>query len=206
MLFELYYVSFGQMIASFSPNPLLASLLVPVFFTFVVAFCGVLVPFAGLPTFWHFMYYLSPFRYLVEALLGPVLHNQTVTCTANEFARFNAPSGQSCAAYAGAYLQQAGGYLDNPGAIGEVCRYCRYRVGDDFNATFNIFYSLRWRDFGIFCGYIIFNYIVIFLSCYLYLKGGRKIAKHLPAINLKKFIPKRAKGEEHGGARVRGET
>jgi len=34
MVFELYYLGFGQAIASFSPNELLASLLVPIFFTF----------------------------------------------------------------------------------------------------------------------------------------------------------------------------
>ena len=49
MVFELFYVSFGQAIASFSPNELLASLLVPVFFLFVVSFCGIVVPYAGLP-------------------------------------------------------------------------------------------------------------------------------------------------------------
>ena len=49
MLFELYYVGFGQAIASFSPNEVLASLLVPVFFLFVVSFCGVVVPFNALP-------------------------------------------------------------------------------------------------------------------------------------------------------------
>jgi ATP-binding cassette, subfamily G (WHITE), member 2, SNQ2 len=40
MLFELFYLGFGQAIAAFSPNELLASLLVPVFFLFVVSFCG----------------------------------------------------------------------------------------------------------------------------------------------------------------------
>jgi ATP-binding cassette, subfamily G (WHITE), member 2, SNQ2 len=49
MLFELYYVGFGQAIASFSPNELLASILVPVFFLFVVCFCGVVVPYVALP-------------------------------------------------------------------------------------------------------------------------------------------------------------
>ena len=49
MLFELFYVGFGQAIASFSPNELLASILVPVFFLFVVSFCGVVVPYAALP-------------------------------------------------------------------------------------------------------------------------------------------------------------
>ena len=49
MLFELYFVGFGQAIASFSPNELLASLLVPIFFLFVVSFCGVVVPFPAIP-------------------------------------------------------------------------------------------------------------------------------------------------------------
>ena len=49
MMFEIYYVGFGQMIAAVSPNELLASLLVPVFFLFVVSFCGVVVPYASLP-------------------------------------------------------------------------------------------------------------------------------------------------------------
>jgi ATP-binding cassette, subfamily G (WHITE), member 2, SNQ2 len=52
-LFEVFYVSFGQAIAAFSPNELLASLFVPLFFLFVVSFCGVVVPYAGLPYFWR---------------------------------------------------------------------------------------------------------------------------------------------------------
>lgn len=53
ILLELYYTSFGQAIASFSPNALLASLLVPLFFLFVVSFCGVVVPPPALPEFWR---------------------------------------------------------------------------------------------------------------------------------------------------------
>lgn len=49
MAFEVYYIGFGQAIASFSPNDLLASILVPIFFLFVVCFCGVVVPYATLP-------------------------------------------------------------------------------------------------------------------------------------------------------------
>ncbi len=49
MLFEIFYVGFGQAIASLSPNDLLASILVPIFFLFVVSFCGVVVPYAALP-------------------------------------------------------------------------------------------------------------------------------------------------------------
>ena len=71
LLFELYYVSFGQAIASFAPNELLASLLVPLFFLFVVSFCGVVVPAAQIPTFWReWMYWATPFHYLLEAFLA----------------------------------------------------------------------------------------------------------------------------------------
>jgi ABC-type multidrug transport system permease subunit len=60
MLFELYYLGFGQAIAAFSPNELLASLLVPLFFIFVVSFCGIVVPAMALPYFWRsWMYYLT---------------------------------------------------------------------------------------------------------------------------------------------------
>jgi ATP-binding cassette subfamily G (WHITE) protein 2 (SNQ2) len=64
------------MIAALAPNELLASLLVPVFFTFVISFCGVVVPAMALPHFWHsWMYWLTPFHYLLEGLLGLVVHN-----------------------------------------------------------------------------------------------------------------------------------
>jgi len=49
--FELFYVGFGQAIASFSATELLASLYVPFFFLFVVSFCRVVVPYAALPHF-----------------------------------------------------------------------------------------------------------------------------------------------------------
>lgn len=84
-LFELYYVSFGQAIAAFAPNELLASLLVPLFFLFVVSFCGVVVPPQQLPTFWRsWMWYLTPFKYLLEAMLGVSSLSYHPCCQENE--------------------------------------------------------------------------------------------------------------------------
>ena len=55
-----FYLGFGQAIAAFSPNELLASILVPLFFLFVVSFCGVVVPAMALPYFWRsWMYWLT---------------------------------------------------------------------------------------------------------------------------------------------------
>jgi len=105
-------VGFGQFIAAVSPNELLASILVPVFFLFVVAFCGVVVPAAALPTFWRsWMYHLSPFTYLLSGLLGAIAHGIPVRCADYEFARFNAPNGQTCQQYAASYIKMFGGYV-----------------------------------------------------------------------------------------------
>lgn len=112
VLFEIFYTTFGQMIAALAPNELLASLLVPVFFTFVISFCGVVVPAMALPHFWHsWMYYLTPFHYLLEGLLGLVIHDQPIVCAQKELAIFSPPPGQTCQAYAGAYATESGGYV-----------------------------------------------------------------------------------------------
>jgi ATP-binding cassette subfamily G (WHITE) protein 2 (SNQ2) len=112
VLFEVFYTTFGQMIAALAPNELLASLLVPVFFTFVISFCGVVVPAMALPQFWHsWMYWLTPFHYLLEGLLGLVVHDVPVRCAEKELAIFSAPPGQTCDGYAGAYAMGSGGYV-----------------------------------------------------------------------------------------------
>ncbi|KAF2091805.1 ABC drug exporter AtrF [Saccharata proteae CBS 121410] len=173
MVFELFYLGFGLAIASFAPNELLASLLVPVFFLFVVSFCGVVVPYAALPYFWKsWMYWLTPFHYLLEGFLGLLLHDQTVRCDGQELATFYAPPGQTCEGYAGAFAQ-TNGYIQN-NSDGS-CGYCQYATGDQFGASFNVYHSHVWRDFGFFWAYILFNFGVVFACSWLYLQGGRKI-------------------------------
>jgi len=168
MAFELFYTGFGMAIASFAPNDLLASLLVPIFFTFIVSFCGVVVPYAGLPVFWRsWMYWLTPFHYLLEGMLGLVVHGVPVNCSSKELAMFNPPPGQTCEQYAGPYAQEAGGYVET--LDGGMCGFCQYANGDQFAASFNVFYKNVWRDYGIFWGYIIFNFAVVFICTWIYL-------------------------------------
>ncbi|KAH6660463.1 hypothetical protein BKA67DRAFT_548116 [Truncatella angustata] len=70
ILVELRCVAFSQAIAV-GANELLASLLVPLLFRFLVSFCGALVPAAWIPTFWReWMYWITPLYYFLEALLG----------------------------------------------------------------------------------------------------------------------------------------
>ncbi|KAF2667759.1 hypothetical protein BT63DRAFT_447490 [Microthyrium microscopicum] len=172
--FELFYLGFGQFIAAFSPNELLASLLVPVFFTFIVSFCGVVVPYPALPTFWRsWMYWVTPFKWLLEAMLSLVVHNVPVQCETQELALFTPPSGQSCDTYAGPFAQQAGGYVQTQ--PGGMCGYCQFANGDQFAASFNIYYTNVWRDYGIFWAYIIIQFGLVFLFSWIYLQGGRKV-------------------------------
>ncbi|KAI9806551.1 MAG: hypothetical protein M1833_003738 [Piccolia ochrophora] len=194
MLFEIYYVGFGQAIASFSPNELLASLLVPVFFLFVVSFCGVVVPFIALPHFWQsWMYYVTPFRYLLDGFLGVVVHDVPVICAEDEFARFSPPPGQSCQNYTQAYIQQAGGYVVEEDGL---CKFCQFANGDEFAAGFNVFYSQRWLDYGVFWLFCVFNFMVVFLCSWLYLGGWKKVkASFSPAAKKQK----KAAEQQHDG-------
>ncbi|KAL9601195.1 MAG: hypothetical protein Q9219_002695 [cf. Caloplaca sp. 3 TL-2023] len=176
MLFEVFYVGFGQAIASFAPNELLASILVPLFFLFVVSFCGVVVPFAALPHFWQsWMYYLTPFRYILDGFLGVAVHNRPVKCQSSEFARFPAPPGQTCESYTQDFISMAGGYVQT--GVNGICEFCQYKNGDEFAKGFNIEYGNKWIDYGVtfaFCG---FNFFVVFVASWLYLGGTKSITK-----------------------------
>lgn len=131
MIFELFYVGFGQFIAAFSPNELFASLLIPCFFTFVVSFCGVVVPYASMIHFWKsWMYHLSPFTYLVEGFLSVVTHNVPVRCVSREESTFTPPPGSNCQDYAGSFAQQVGGYVRDAG--NGLCAYCQVADGDSY--------------------------------------------------------------------------
>ena len=65
---------------------------------------------------WQWMYRLSPYTYLIEALLGQAIGKQPIQCSAVELVQITPPSGQTCAEYMGPYIATAGGYLTNPSA------------------------------------------------------------------------------------------
>ncbi|KAI4230807.1 MAG: hypothetical protein LQ349_006013 [Xanthoria aureola] len=177
MLFELYYVGFGQAIAAFAPNELLASILVPLFFLFVVSFCGVVVPFAGLPTFWRsWMYYTTPFTYLLSGFVSAAVHDRPVMCDDNEFARFPPPPNETCDSYTQQFIAQAGGYVQT--GVNGICEFCQYRNGDEYARGFNIYYSQKWRDYGIFFAFCGFNFAFVFFASWLFL-GGTKTIKNM---------------------------
>jgi hypothetical protein len=78
----------------------------------------------------------------------------------SEFSVFNPPSGQQCLQYAQSYINSVGGYINNPNAT-SACQYCAYAKGDDFYKPVGISFDNRWRDLGIFIGFLTFNVIVV---------------------------------------------
>lgn len=116
----------------------------------VVSFCGVVVPYAGLPTFWRsWMYWLTPFNYLLEGFLALLVSGQQIECSTSELAIFPPPPGQDCENYAGSFARQSGGYVQTQ-PNGD-CGFCQFATGDAFAASFNVFKTNIWRDFGISC-------------------------------------------------------
>ena len=96
------------------------------------------------------MYWASPFHYLMEALLALVSHDVPLICDREELAIFNAPSGQDCASYVGAFADRIDGSVTtlveaSEGTLAE-CGFCQFEDGDAFVSPspllFNIF--LQW--------------------------------------------------------------
>ncbi|OJT05939.1 Brefeldin A resistance protein [Trametes pubescens] len=165
--FPLYYTTIGQAVAAMSPNAEIAALLFSFLFSFVLTFDGVIQPYRALG-WWQWMYRLSPYTYLIEALLGQALGKQPIECSAIELVTIQPPSGQTCSQYMNPYISAAGGYLTNPDATNN-CGYCSFDSTDAFlGQSFNIFYSNHWRDLGIFVAFIIFNIACIYSFTYLF--------------------------------------
>src|SRR5436853_1998886 len=74
MFFEMWISTFGQAIAALAPNPQTAATLTTLFASFVVAFNGVLQPLSHLVKFWHWMYYLSPYTWLIGGMMSTAVH------------------------------------------------------------------------------------------------------------------------------------
>lgn len=136
-------------------------------FSLTLVFCGVLATPQVFPHFWIFMYRLSPFTYLVEAMLAVGVANNVVVCAPNELLTFNPRSGENCGTYLQPYLTLTRGMprqIINPNATSN-CKFCAIGSTNDFLASINANYDLRWRNFGILWAFIVFN---AFMAVFLY--------------------------------------
>lgn len=170
-----YASSFAQMTIAALPDAQTASGIVSLFVFMSILFCGVLQSPTALPGFWIFMYRLSPFTYWIGGMAATLLHDRPVTCSTTETSTFDPPSGQDCGTYLAPYMQMAPGVLQNPNAT-EQCRYCGLSNSDQFLAGSNIFWTERWRNFGIVWAFVAFNISMAVLTYWLFriAKFGKK--------------------------------
>ncbi|TKY89335.1 hypothetical protein EX895_001866 [Sporisorium graminicola] len=173
-LLEMFAISIGTMIASFSKSAYFASLFVP-FLTIVLNLtCGILSPPQSMSSslYSKFLYNVNPIRFTISPLIANELHGLKIQCAANEFSRFTPPSGQTCAQWAGNYVDRIGGYLQNPTATAD-CLYCTYADGDEFYSAFGITFSERGRDAGILVAFVVFNCVATILFTKLFRFSNR---------------------------------
>lgn len=104
------------------------------------------------------MYRVSPFTYFFSGVLSVGLANSHISCSTEEFLRFSAPPSLNCSTYLAPYIEASGGYL-TPGSMGSTteCVFCSGNDTNVFLASVSASYEARWRNFGIFWSYIIFN-------------------------------------------------
>lgn len=146
-------------------------------FSLCLIFCGVLSSADAMPRFWIFMYRVSPFTYLVSAMLSTGLLGTDVECEAVEYLTFSLPSNQTCLEYMEEYIDTTGsGYLRNPEATSQ-CVFCIMDKTNTFLLSVGSKFEDAWRNFGLMWVYIVFNVAgAVFISWLARVPKGKKMA------------------------------
>ena len=177
LIYEFVYTGIGQFIAAYAPNAVFASLANPLIIGTLVSFCGVLVPYSQIQTFWRYwMYWLNPFNYLMGTLLVFNTWGIEVECKKHELAVFDPANGTTCADYLANYMNSSSGSsinLLNPGATSS-CQVCQYRDGSDWLYTLNLKdYYYGWRDAAIVVIFAISSYGMVYAMMKLRTKTSK---------------------------------
>lgn len=154
--FLLFTSTFAHMIIAGIELPETGSNLANLLFSLCLIFCGVLATPEQLPGFWIFMYRVSPFTYLVSAMLSTGVSGNNAICENVEFLTFDPPANMTCQSYMQSYIDEAGGYLQDKYATSN-CNFCSIDETDNFLKQIHSSYSDAWRNFGLMWVYIVFN-------------------------------------------------
>jgi len=101
----------------------------------------------------------------IGGVLAATLNNTPVQCSTQEAAYFNPPPGSNCSTYAEPFVNRTSGYLINPGAMTN-CGYCQFKSGVEYMKTLNIEPGDKWSYFGIFLGFCISNWALVYFFVY----------------------------------------
>ncbi|ETN44469.1 uncharacterized protein HMPREF1541_10139 [Cyphellophora europaea CBS 101466] len=168
LTFYMYVSSFAFMLIAALPDAPTAGPIAALLFSLMITFSGVLQKPSSLPSFWKFMWRVSPMTYLMGGWAGAGLQGHPVNCAQNELAIFNPPNNSTCATYLQPYFQEGAiGRLLNPEAS-TSCQYCSLQNADQFLALSDIHPGDVYRNLGICYAYIIFNTAAAILFYYLF--------------------------------------
>ncbi|KAI9166308.1 ABC transporter patM [Paramyrothecium foliicola] len=171
-LFSVFAHSLAQLCAAVMPSLNSTFMANGFFFMFVNTFAGTLSPEPVTPSGWRWYYNVSPLYYMSEGTTSNMLHSLEIECDASDAFVFGLPqmsdnsTAATCQAYAADFLSTATGYLLNPNATSD-CQYCRYKDGQSYYLQWGYDFVNRYRNVGIFIGFIAFNYTVVIMMTYL---------------------------------------
>lgn len=165
--FFIYAASMAQFVICAIPEPTLGAIIATMTFGLSFIFNGVMQPPSDLPRFWIFMYRVSPFTYYISGISSTALHGRQVQCNSAELRVFDPPTNQTCGEYLGKYAELAMGSIYNPDATTD-CQYCSMREADQYLAAREIYWEDRWRNYGIFWCYFVFNIIGAITLYYIF--------------------------------------
>lgn len=173
-LFSVFAHSLAQLCAALMPTLNATFMANGFFFMFVNTFAGTLSPEPVTPSGWRWYFKVSPLFYMSEGTTANMLYDLDIACEPSETFVFGIPeevaSGNStavtCQDYAADFLSTATGYLLNPDA-NEDCQYCRYKDGQSYYQQWGYDFANRYRNVGIFIGFIAFNYTAVIVLTYL---------------------------------------
>ncbi|ORY37047.1 hypothetical protein BCR33DRAFT_721688 [Rhizoclosmatium globosum] len=159
VVYNLWAVSFGQMVASAVPSQAIAAAVIPLMSSLLSLLSGVSVPYNSMPDFYRsWLYWIDPYHYFIEGLIVNDLHNLALQCDSYSFITVNIPAGYTCGQYFTVYSTFAPGALQDSSATG-TCKWCPMVVGDTFFSRFSWDYGNRWRNLGFLFCFWIFNRI-----------------------------------------------
>lgn len=173
--FFVFASTFAHMIIVALPDSETGAQVAIVLFVLSLLFSGVIQPVSSLPRFWHFLWRVSPLTYWVAGIVATGSSGKRITCEKEEFSSFDPPPSSTCAEYLQVFFKEmkAPGYLVHPEArVG--CEYCPLSSADQFLATKDIYWELRWRNLGLGCVYIVFNVLMAVVFHWAFRLGNWK--------------------------------
>ncbi|KFA79185.1 hypothetical protein S40288_02404 [Stachybotrys chartarum IBT 40288] len=171
-LFSVFAHSLAQLCAALMPSLNATFMANGFFFMFVNTFAGTLSPEPVTPSGWRWYFNVSPLFYMSEGTTANMLYDLDIVCEPSETFIFEMPemsdnsTTTTCQGYAADFLSSATGYLLNPDDTSD-CQYCRYKDGQSYYLQWGYDFANRYRNVGIFIGFIAFNYMAVIVLTYL---------------------------------------